>query len=224
MFETIREPKITHARVPEDVQGREQPAGDAEAQPRTPLLKTETAGSVPTVPQSALPSPQEKLKQHMATQQASDVAPPPRQSDGVANAEDQRLVVGPRIRLRGDLTNCDTLVIEGYFEGSATSRMIQITEGGTFVGDVQVETAEITGSFDGTLTASNRLIVRSTGRVTGTIRYSAVEIEPGGQISGDVQITEEGNAGSVAPDSLNGSERPEEVELASWGRWSGGAA
>ena len=32
-----------------------------------------------------------------------------------------------------------------------------------------------------------RLLIRATGRVSGTIRYGQIEIECGGQISGDVQ-------------------------------------
>ena len=31
--------------------------------------------------------------------------------------------------------------------------------------------------------------IRSTGKVTGTIRYGTVEIEAGGEISGDVQVS-----------------------------------
>jgi cytoskeletal protein CcmA (bactofilin family) len=30
-------------------------------------------------------------------------------------------------------------------------------------------------------------LIRSTGKVTGTIRYGQIEIECGGQISGDIQ-------------------------------------
>jgi len=33
-----------------------------------------------------------------------------------------------------------------------------------------------------------RLLIKSTGKVVGTIRYGQIEIECGGQISGDVQM------------------------------------
>ena len=32
-----------------------------------------------------------------------------------------------------------------------------------------------------------RLLIKASGRVSGTIRYGQIEIECGGQISGDVQ-------------------------------------
>jgi cytoskeletal protein CcmA (bactofilin family) len=47
----------------------------------------------------------------------------------------------------------------------------------------------VRGRFEGSLTVRNRLLIRATGRVNGTIRYGQIEIECGGRISGDVQST-----------------------------------
>ena len=90
-----------------------------------------------------------------------------------------------------------------------------VTRGGTVSGEVEVETAEITGDFDGKLTVSNRLVVHSTGRVTGTVRYLAVEIEASGQISGHVQVTDEGLTGSAKTGSKLDSDSSEKLEAAS---------
>ena len=46
---------------------------------------------------------------------------------------------------------------------------------------------EVRGRFEGNLIVRNRLLIRATGRVSGTIRYGQIEIECGGQISGDIQ-------------------------------------
>src|SRR5947209_2971459 len=45
----------------------------------------------------------------------------------------------------------------------------------------------VEGRFEANLTVRKRLMIRSTGKVTGTIRYGQIEIECGGQISGDIQ-------------------------------------
>ena len=50
-----------------------------------------------------------------------------------------------------------------------------------------LETERIRGRFDGVLNVRRRLLIRASGRVTGTVRYGQIEIECGGQISGDVQ-------------------------------------
>ena len=102
--------------------------------------------------------------------------------------EGSRLIVGRNIQLKGEITACDTLVVEGRVEASMNSRMIQVSEAGLFDGEATVETAEIAGRFEGTLTARERLLVRSTGKITGKVRYGRVEIEDGGEIAGEIGV------------------------------------
>src|SRR5947209_1739569 len=76
---------------------------------------------------------------------------------------------------------------------------------GVFVGKVGIDIAEIRGRFDGELTARKQLVIRSTGRVSGKIRYGKVAIEEGGELSGDIgAITETGAAAQpLFPKSAN---------------------
>lgn len=98
-----------------------------------------------------------------------------------------KLIVGPDIKLKGaEITDCDTLVVEGRVEASMDSRVIQIAEKGVFVGKAGIDVAEIRGRFEGELTAHSQLVIHSTGRVSGTIRYGKIAIEEGGELSGDV--------------------------------------
>jgi cytoskeletal protein CcmA (bactofilin family) len=83
------------------------------------------------------------------------------------------------------------LVVEGKVEATMKEcREIKITETGTVkvIGEVEVERADISGVFEGDLTAREHLVVRSTGRVTGKVRFGELEIERGGQVLGDVQV------------------------------------
>jgi cytoskeletal protein CcmA (bactofilin family) len=98
-----------------------------------------------------------------------------------------KLIVGPDIKLKGaEITDCDTLVVEGRVEASMDSRVIQISEHGVFVGKVGIDVAEIRGRFEGELTARKQLVIRATGRVSGKIRYGRVAVEEGGELSGDI--------------------------------------
>lgn len=100
-----------------------------------------------------------------------------------------KLTVGPNIKLKGvEITNCDTLVVEGLVEAIMDSRVIQITELGAFKGSAEIDIAEIHGQFDGSLTARQKLIVHATGKVTGTVRYGKLVVEEGGQINGEIQF------------------------------------
>jgi len=98
-----------------------------------------------------------------------------------------KLTVGPNIKLKGvEITDCDTLVVEGMVEATMDSRVIQIAEQGAFKGSAEIDVAEIRGQFDGNLTVRQKLVIYATGRVTGTIRYGKLVVEEGGQLSGEI--------------------------------------
>lgn len=103
------------------------------------------------------------------------------------HAGGSRLIVGPDIKLKGvEITDCDTLVVEGTVEAAMDSRVVQIAETGVFKGTVSIDVAEIRGRFEGELTAREQLIIHSSGRVAGKIRYGRIKIEDGGELGGDV--------------------------------------
>jgi cytoskeletal protein CcmA (bactofilin family) len=98
-----------------------------------------------------------------------------------------KLIVGPDIKLKGaEITDCDTLVVEGRVEASMDSRVIQIAEHGVFVGKVGIDVAEIRGRFEGELVARKQLVIHSTGHVSGKIRYGKITVQEGGELLGDV--------------------------------------
>jgi cytoskeletal protein CcmA (bactofilin family) len=99
-----------------------------------------------------------------------------------------KLVVGPGVKLKGaEIQDCDTLLVEGRVEATMDSRFIQIADQGSFDGKVTIDVAEIRGRFSGELTARDHLIVHSTGRVFGKIRYGKIVVHEGGEVSGDIK-------------------------------------
>ncbi len=105
------------------------------------------------------------------------------------NEVGSKLIVGPNIKLKGvEITDCDTLVVEGFVEATMDSRVIQISKDGSFKGSAGIDIAEIHGTFDGELTVRQKLVIYASGKVSGKIRYGNVVIEEGGQLMGDVQV------------------------------------
>lgn len=106
----------------------------------------------------------------------------------VTKEGESKLTVGPNIKLKGvEITDCDTLVVEGSVEATMDSRVIQISERGAFKGSAEIDVAEIRGLFEGNLTVRQKLVIYSTGKVTGKVRYGKVVIEEGGQLSGEIE-------------------------------------
>ncbi len=108
---------------------------------------------------------------------------------GNANSKDNRrvLTVGADILLKGEIATCDRLVIEGKVDATLNDvHTVEIAEAGSFKGTAQVEYAEISGLFEGELTVKNRLVIYATGRVRGKITYGEIEIERGGELTGEI--------------------------------------
>src|SRR5690349_14673699 len=116
-------------------------------------------------------------------------APAANSSVSQAVEGESKLTVGPNIKLKGvEITDCDTLVVEGSVEATMDSRVIQISERGSFKGSADIDIAEIRGQFDGTLTVRQKLVIFATGKVTGRVRYGKIVIEEGGQLSGEIEV------------------------------------
>jgi cytoskeletal protein CcmA (bactofilin family) len=125
----------------------------------------------------------------------------PRREERSSVDEGKKLTVGRDISLSGEITSCDKLVVEGTVEAAMSSRVIEISESGVFRGNATVETADIAGRFEGTLTVTDRISLRSTGRVRGTLRYAQIEVEAGGQVAGDIDLYRPPSNGAPAAKS-----------------------
>ena len=103
--------------------------------------------------------------------------------------DSKKLLIGRDIVLSGEISACEKLVVEGCVETNISAcREIEITETGTFKGEAEIDIAEVSGAFEGNICAKNLLIVRSTGSITGKVRVRQLEVERGGEISGEIEI------------------------------------
>jgi cytoskeletal protein CcmA (bactofilin family) len=99
------------------------------------------------------------------------------------------LKVGKGLSVAGEITSCDILVVEGKVEAKLNDgKMLEITESGQFRGSVEIENADIAGRYDGQIVVHGRLTIRSTGRVSGMVKYGELEVNAGGQIIGELQV------------------------------------
>ena len=118
---------------------------------------------------------------------AAPAPAPLAETSGRSDEAGSKLIVGPNIKLKGvEIEDCDTLVVEGRIEATMVSRAIQIAEHGAFNGKVDVDIAEIRGSFSGEMTARKKLVIHASGRVSGKIRYGKMLVQEGGEMSGDI--------------------------------------
>ena len=166
-FFSKREPQVFNARtqsvLPQIHGGSAAPATVAGS---TVSTAAATAASATAVPEKAVAAPSPAVEQA-----------------GVGS----QLTVGPNIKLKGvEITDCDTLVVEGTVEATMNSRVMRIDPQGAFHGTAEVDIAEIHGDFTGALTVREKLTIHSTGKVSGKIRYGKIVMQEGSQLAGEI--------------------------------------
>jgi len=138
--------------------------------PTQPVAPTTAANADETVPQAAVPAPVIEATRGEERKEA-------------------RLVVGPDIKMRGaEISDCDTLVVQGRMEATLDSRVLEIAEHGVFQGTIAVDHATIHGRFEGELTVRKQLVIEGTGKVSGKIRYAKIRIQEGAELAGEVNL------------------------------------
>lgn len=126
-----------------------------------------------------------------ATAPAPSVAP----EQKVDQRKESKLVVGPDIKMKGvEISDCDTLVVEGRVEATLDSRVLEIAEHGVFQGTIAVDQAEIRGRFEGELTVRKMLVIQGTGKVSGKIRYAKIKVEEGAELAGELAVLDKSAA------------------------------
>ena len=106
---------------------------------------------------------------------------------GLSQDDARRLVIGRGISLKGSVSDCDHLVVEGRMEGENLScRRMEVADQGRFTGSATVEEIIISGHVDARLTVTGRLILRCSARLTGQVSYGSLEAEPGALIEGEM--------------------------------------
>lgn len=179
-------------------QPAEQPtsgAGEEQVEQLPPLkpfsakgTHTPTPPSKPSVPNAASSGSAPGYRPDIAARRLMDIpGATPRRGDQRNYQDPRTLTVGREISLSGEITACETLIVEGNVNATITdARILDVPDSGVYTGTAHVEEAYISGVFDGELYAYKTLTVRSGGRVKGNVRYGRIVIEEGGEISGSM--------------------------------------
>jgi cytoskeletal protein CcmA (bactofilin family) len=203
--------KKKEAEAPRATVRTEEPAAKPAPKVETPaVLRPQPAMAATELPRKTPEIPSAAPRRAAPADSKSD-----QRSEGAG--EVKKLIVGRDIFLSGEIKSCNKLVVEGSVEAALRDcQTVEIAEAGLFRGSAEIDTADVSGRFEGDLTVRTRLIIRSTGRIVGTVRYGQIEIERGGVISG--QIEHLASAGAAA--SPAASQARDMVQSASGSNWS----
>lgn len=102
--------------------------------------------------------------------------------DNMAAAE---TVVGPSVKIQGDLNSEGNIRIEGAVAGKVqTTQSVHVGEAAKIAADVQAGNAIIAGEVHGNIRVAESLILQPSARVAGDISCTTLRVEDGAQFTG----------------------------------------
>jgi cytoskeletal protein CcmA (bactofilin family) len=117
------------------------------------------------------------------------------------NEADGTLVIGAGVHFKGEVTVPGRATVNGKFEGELKASELVVGQSGCASGQIVVDTAEILGKVEDSLTARSKLIVRASGTVSGSITYSKIMVEEGGVLAGSLDRIVPNAAEKDVPDT-----------------------
>ncbi len=104
--------------------------------------------------------------------------------------------IGKTIVIRGEVSGEEDLNIEGRVEGKITleNHHLVVGEGGNVSAEVLAKSVTIIGRLEGNTHATERVLIREGGSLTGDIRSPRIVIEDGAKFKGSVDMDVEAPA------------------------------
>jgi cytoskeletal protein CcmA (bactofilin family) len=97
--------------------------------------------------------------------------------------------LGQGIQLKGELSFSGAVRVDGFFEGEIVrGEVLIIGEGGRVNGEIRVGTLQVSGHVQGNITATQRVELLASSRVTGTIRTPCLVIWKGAVFNGKSEM------------------------------------
>lgn len=118
--------------------------------------------------------------------------------------EIRRTYVGPMVRLQGELTGDEDIVLDGRVEGRVNvARSFRVGPEGQVHADVTARVVVIGGRVLGNVVASERVELLPTGVLEGNIRAPKIVMADGAQFRGSVDMESRGEE-AAPPDGSHG--------------------
>ena len=98
--------------------------------------------------------------------------------------------IGAGSRFTGELECNSDLMVGGSVLGDGDVRgALTLSEGGRWEGEVRATNAVIAGEVEGSVTIAEKLELRSTARIRGSLRARSIAVAKGAIIEGDMSVT-----------------------------------
>ena len=113
----------------------------------------------------------------------------------------EKAVIGAGIKISGDITGNENLVIRGKVEGKINlgSNEVEIENSAQVNADVTAKVVKISGNVHGDIIGNEKVIISQSGNVRGNIIAPRVTLEDGAKFKGSIDMDPSDNAAAEIP-------------------------
>lgn len=99
-------------------------------------------------------------------------------------------MIGPGVKIEGQITSEENLVIEGKVNGSITAKSHEVTVGksGNLKANISAKVINIEGMVEGDISGSEKVVISKSGNVLGNIQSPRVTLEDGAKFKGSIEM------------------------------------
>ncbi len=117
-------------------------------------------------------------------------APEPQPTPSARGPQPDQATIGPSIKIKGDLSGDEDLMIQGHVNGEIRLPKNKVTIGpsGRVQADVYGKSIRVEGQVKGNLYGDQDVVVRASGRVQGNIVGPRVTLENGANFKGSIDM------------------------------------
>ena len=101
-----------------------------------------------------------------------------------------KVVIGNGVKIKGEITDADEVQIDGHADVTMNTDNLVVGGTGDLKGTITSHNADVWGKLDGEIKVGGTLTIQEQGYVFGNIEYNNLQIKLGGQIKGEVKVSE----------------------------------
>jgi len=144
----------------------------------------------------------DRNKNKQAATPAADPVTPQSPSVSVTPATARSVaMIGPSIKIKGEVTGDEDLVIQGKVEGTIDLKDHEVSVGqsGQVFADIKAKVIKIDGEVTGDIAGNEKVVISKSGNVRGNIVAPRVTLEDGANFKGSIDMDPGGSASAKVP-------------------------
>jgi cytoskeletal protein CcmA (bactofilin family) len=124
------------------------------------------------------------------TTSMQDIPQEPAAGSRAASNVGKAAIIGAGIRINGDISGDDNLLIEGQVEGKIRldAHQVEVGQNGKVKADITAKVVRIAGEVRGDVTGVEKVIISHTGNVHGNIVAPRMTLEDGAMFKGSIDM------------------------------------